>query len=90
MVLELIWEALKALVMVVLGVLPDLPDMPSTIESAAQNVTGWFQKTHDILEIYLGQSFMTAALVIVIGLFTFEYIYHAVMWIIKKLPIGVQ
>lgn len=90
MVLELVWETLKALVMVVLGILPDLPDMPSAIAAAAQSVTNWFQTTHDILVILLGQSFMSAAMVIIVGLFTFEYIYHGVMWVVKKLPIGVQ
>ncbi|MFZ2836169.1 MAG: hypothetical protein WAZ21_02520 [Candidatus Saccharimonadales bacterium] len=73
----------------VFGILPSLPPLDPLIASAAEWVITTLEGATFIFYYIFGALFYPI-LVLTIALLGFEHIYHFVMWVIKKLPIGVK
>lgn len=90
MILNVFFGAISALIQTVFGILPDLPDMPTGITNALDVASDVVVFGTRFLAYYIGGTFLLILIPILIIYANFNWIYHLVMWIIKKLPIGVK
>lgn len=90
MILNVFFGAISALIQTVFGVLPDLPDMPAGIVTALDTIPEMVRFGSRYLSYYIGSTFMLVMIPILIILANFNWIYHLVIWVLKKLPIGVK
>jgi len=90
MIFNVFFAAISTLIQTVFGILPDLPDMPAGIVTALETVTDILIFGTRFIAYYVGSTFLLVLLPILIIYANFNWIYHLVFWIIKKLPIGVK
>lgn len=90
MIFNVFFAAISTLIQTVFGILPDLPDMPVGITNALETVRDFILYGVSVLGSLLGWTFLLIVLPILIVLANFNWIYHLVLWILKKLPIGVK
>lgn len=76
--------------LVVLGVgfamMPDLPPLNPTIESLSDQMIGLISQAVNVLVYLLTPTLYYAVIATIIAVFTFEHIYHAVLWVLRKIP----
>ncbi len=89
MIIDFLFNAVVVLVKGVFGVLPSLPPIDPAISGASEWVITTVAGAVYLFYYILG-GFFYPVLVLTIALLGFEHGYHFVMWIIKKLPIGVK
>ena len=90
MIFNIFFGAISTLIQTVFGVLPDLPDMPVGITNALDMIPDMIRFGSRFLSYYIGSTFLLVMIPILVVLVNFNWIYHLVFWIIKKLPIGVK
>lgn len=90
MIINIFFELVKGLLTTVLSILPSLPAMPSGFTSVMDTFQDYLVWGNVFLVKLLGLSFIQMIFPILILLINFKWIYHLTMWIIKKLPIGVE
>lgn len=91
MIFQFILDAILATVTAIFTVLPSAPALPSAISTAGTWVVTQVSNSIAFLNMIYGTTLLAAIIVVAIGIFTFEWIYHTVMWIIHKVPlIGVD
>lgn len=78
--------ALLALVSGIFSILPTVPPMPVAVTTAGVWVTDQITLVVGVLNMIYGQTLLAALMVVIIGMFTFDWIYHTAMWIIRKIP----
>ena len=76
MIIEAFLTAVTVVLKAIFGILPSLP--PIALAGAT------------FLFYYILGAFFYPVLLMAVALLGFEHIYHFVMWVIKKLPIGVK
>jgi len=90
MIIEFLLSVVAGFVKLVLGILPNIPAMPAWIDDSLDTVLNTVAQGVSILSyLYTPQIFifiLSTALVVL----NFEQAYHAIMWVVRKLPIGVQ
>lgn len=63
-----------------------VPAMPTPIMEALAWVSGNLLPVVNVARYALTPTFYTALFVIIIGLFTFDYVYGFIIWVLRKLP----
>ena len=69
-----------------LGILPNVPATPAAIVTGGDWVISTVDSVISVLKMIYGGPLLIAITVVIIGIFTFEWIYHTVLWVIHKLP----
>lgn len=90
MIFNVFFAAISVLIQTVFGILPDLPAMPTGITNALDLVVDIVVFGTRYLRYYLGSTFFLVLVPVLVIYANFNWIYHLVMWILKKLPIGVK
>lgn len=90
MIFNVFFAAVSVLIQTVFGILPDLPDMPVGITNALEIASDVVIFGTRFISYYVGGAFLSILIPILIIFANFNWIYHLVLWIIKKLPIGVK
>lgn len=91
MIIEAVLGALIWLITAMLSVFPSLPATPTAITGATGWILGQIQNYMPVMHMIWGQAFFVSAMTLVLAIYVFEYLYHPVMWAIKKIPfIGVS
>jgi hypothetical protein len=86
MILDFIIEQFCNFTGAVLSVLPDVPPTPQAVIDGGQWVISTIGGVIGILNMIYTPAIMTAVVVIAVGIFNFEWLYHSVMWVLKKIP----
>lgn len=76
--------------MAVFGILPDIPDLPSGITNVLDTGLDFISNGFTFVTYIFGSAYLLVVLPLLIILINFRWIYHLVMWIVRKLPIGAQ
>jgi hypothetical protein len=86
MIFTLMIVGLIALVQLIFGVLPNAPATPQSVIDGGAWITDQIGSVIAVLNYVFGATLLAAIMVVVIAMFTWEYIYAASMWIIRKIP----
>lgn len=86
MVVTFIIHSMLSLIQTVLGVLPNVPATPQAVIDGGTWIVNQVAGVVSLLNVIFSSTLMTATIVIVVAMFTFEWIYHTVMWIVRKIP----
>lgn len=86
MIFTLIVVGLIALVQLILGVLPNAAATPQTVIDGGQWIIDSIASVIAVLNYVYGSVLLAAIMVVVIAMFTWEYVYAAIMWLIRKIP----
>jgi hypothetical protein len=86
MIFTLMIVGLMALVDLILQILPTAPATPQTVIDGGSWITDQIGSVVAILNYVFGSTLLAAIMVVVVAMFTWEYIYAAVMWIVRKIP----
>jgi hypothetical protein len=73
-------------VKVVLGILPNVPATPSAIVDGGNWVTSTIGGVISVLSMLLTPALLAAVVLVIVGLINFQWIYHTVMWVVRKIP----
>jgi hypothetical protein len=66
---------------------PTLPAIPSAISTAGAWVTDTIASVTSVLQMIYGSTLLTAIVLVIVGIFGFETVYHLVLWVLKKIPV---
>ena len=83
--LQIIFELLKILFSWL-----SLPDMPEQITSIIDTVIQYVIDAMPIIWVFFDKSVVTVCFIIALACMNFEKVYDFLMWILAKLPIGVN
>ena len=86
MIIEFIVNSLISVLKTVFSPLPNVPATPSAIVSGATWVTTTISGVVSLLRYVYGDALFTAIIVVVVALLNFEWIYHSLMWVVRKIP----
>jgi len=90
-IFQFILDTILTVIKGVFYILPTVPATPSAISTAGTWVTDQISGAMAVLNMVYGATLLAAIMVVIIAMFTFEWIYHTIMWIVRKLPmIGVS
>lgn len=67
-----------------------LPDMPPEITGVVDTVMGYVVDALPLLWVFFDKSVVTVCLVVALACTNFDKIYDLLMWILAKLPIGIN
>lgn len=87
MIIEYLIYALLGVVKLLFGILPDLPDTPETIVNGGDWIIETIGGVISVLTFFLSPALMVACMFVIVAMFTFEHVYHGLMWILRKIPI---
>jgi len=90
MLLNIIVDIIAGIFTALNGLIPNIPTMPTEISDIADTLstsiaTGW-----GTIVGFFGVGFMVAVLGMVIAIINFTHVYHLILWVLRKLPIGTQ
>lgn len=86
MIFNFILHIVFGTVKLILGVLPTVAATPSAITSGGDWVISTITGVISVLRYVLSDALLIAVMVVVVGMYTFEWVYHSVMWVIRKIP----
>lgn len=86
MIVAFIVHIIIGTVKLILGVLPTVAATPQAIVDGGTWITDQIAGVISVLRYVLTDALLWACIAVVIGMFTFEMAYHAVMWVIRKIP----
>lgn len=89
MIIESIINALFGLVQLIFGWI-DLPDMPAAITSVVDELFALFSGAIGLLGMFVDLSFVAVLIPVLIIIINFDKVYRLTMFILHKLPIGVD
>lgn len=69
-----------------LGILPNVPATPQGIIDGGQWTIDQVTAVISVLNMLFTPGLVAAVMIVIIATFNFTWIYHATMWIIKKIP----
>lgn len=90
MIIESILNAIMVVVTTIFNILPDLPAMPAEIVSGGAWVVSAVANVSGLFAWLYGQSLYIAIIAMAIALINFEHLYHATLWVIRKLPLNIK
>jgi len=88
MILEFVLSVVGTVLRALFGVLPDLPEAPAWLTTTLDTFIGSVMSGVAFVSYIMTPTIFIFVLSTFLVLLNFEYIYHLVLWIIKKLPIG--
>lgn len=68
----------------------NLPDMPEVITNIIDQVVGYIVEGLPVVWVFFDKQVVSVALVLVLAIVNFDKLYYFIMWLLKKLPIGVK
>lgn len=68
----------------------NLPDMPEVITNVIDQVVGYIVEGLPVVWVFFDKQVVSVALVLVLAIVNFDKLYYFIMWLLKKLPIGVK
>jgi hypothetical protein len=86
MIFNFMINILIGTVKLILGILPNVVATPQAIVDGGDWVITTISGVISVLSMVLSAPLLAACVVVIIGMFTFEWIYHSVMWILRKIP----
>jgi len=86
MIIDFILDIFKTVYTTVLGVLPNLPQTPQAVIDGGQWAIDQITAVGSLLEMIVSTPLLVATMVVVAGIYLFEFVYHSVMWVLKKIP----
>ncbi len=86
MIIDLMISVMIGFVKVVLGILPNVPATPSAIVDGGNWVTSTIGGVISVLSMLLTPALLAAVVLVIVGLINFQWIYHTVMWVVRKIP----
>lgn len=89
MIIEALLNLIVGLVKLLLGWI-NLPDLPEPVTAALDTLFGYMGSALSLLWFFFDRNFVLACVPIVIALINFDKLYSFTMWIIRKLPIGIE
>lgn len=89
MILQALLEFIFGILKILFGWI-DLPDMPIEITEVIDSVIGYIVDGLPIIWCFLDKRVTTVCLAIALACMNFEKVYDFTMWIISKLPIGIN
>lgn len=70
----------------ILSVLPTIPTTPASVVSGGSWVTTQVGAVISVLNMLFSPTLVAASMIIIIGVFNFEWVYHVTLWVLKKIP----
>lgn len=86
MILMLIIAVFISLVELILGVLPNAPATPQAVTDGGAWIVDQIASTIAVLNYVFTAPLLAAIMIVVIAMFTWEWVYHSTMWLIRKIP----
>lgn len=68
----------------------DLPDMPREIVGVVDTVIGYIVDALPLLWVFFDKGVVTVCLVVALACTNFNKVYDLLMWVLAKLPIGIN
>ena len=90
MITEAIFDLIFGLVNLVLGLLPELPDAPDQVYTALDYLYTYIRAGIGFIWIIFDRSFVIVLLPVCVAIANWREIYHLVMWVVRKLPFGIE
>jgi hypothetical protein len=87
MIVQYLIDAIISVIEGIFGILPSLPATPSSVVSAGSWVTDTITSVIAVFNMVYGSALMAAIMVVILGLLNFTWVYHTLMWIIRKIPV---
>lgn len=87
MLISLIVSGIFNFLYIVFDLLPSLPPISETISSAGAGILSVISNVAGILQMVYGQVLFSAIFTLVLVLINFEWVYHTILWILKKIPV---
>lgn len=89
MIIKGILDIIFGLLKVLFGWI-DLPDMPEAITNVIDQVIGYIKDGLPVIWVFFDKDVVSVVLVLVLAIVNFDKLYYFIMWLLKKLPIGVK
>jgi len=86
MIVTFIITTLLNVVKTVMGILPTVPAMPQPVIDAGNWVISTIIGMVSLLTMLYGTTLFAALIVVGLALLNFTWIYHTIMWIVRKIP----
>lgn len=90
MIFNALFKSITMLLMAVFSVFPALPAMPEVITNNFNGFLAIISNGVGFIKWLLSPDLFNVVIVITVALINFEYIFNFVMFVIRKLPIGVK
>lgn len=91
MIIEFLFSLILELFNFILEILPDIPNMPEDLTNALNNYTQLIFDNSSVVSFFLPMNIVKIAIPLVIVIINFDYIYNAIIWILKKIPmLGIE
>lgn len=87
MIINFIVDSMLSVLKLIFGILPNVPAIPTAISDGGTWITDQISSVIGVLNMVYGQTLMAAIMVVVIAMFSFDWVYHTAMWIIRKIPV---
>jgi hypothetical protein len=87
MVFDFIVSIFVGITTTILAVLPSVPATPQGIVDGGQWIIDQVASVISVLNMLFTPALMATIVVVIIAMFSFEGIYHATMWVIRKIPV---
>lgn len=81
-IIDFFFDVLQA----IMSVLPTIPSVPTAISDGGTWVVTTIEDVIAILRLFYGSTLLNAIVVVCVAILTFEWIYHGIMWIVRKIP----
>jgi hypothetical protein len=86
MVVNFIINTMITFVIAIFSPLPTVPATPQAIIDGGAWVTTTIGEVISVLNMLYTPTLLAACMIVIIAAFNFEMIYHAIMWILRKIP----
>jgi hypothetical protein len=86
MIINFIVQVVLTNIKTALNGLPTVAATPQAVVDGGQWILDTINATISVVSMVLTPTLTAACVVVIIGMFTFEWIYSSVMWVLRKLP----
>lgn len=86
MIINVIINVLLEFLQLIVSPIPAVPAAPEAIVDGGAWIVSAISDVIGILRLVYGQTLLTALVVVFVGIYVFEWAYHSIMWIIRKIP----
>ncbi len=86
MILNFIIKGILGIVKTILGILPNVPATPTAVSSGGQWIIDQIAAVTSVLSMVYTDTLLTAIIVVILAMYSFEWIYHSTLWLLRKIP----
>jgi hypothetical protein len=90
MIIEFFLGVIGGFLKLVFGVLPSIPPMPAWVDTSLDFFTTIILQGVGLVSYLYTPQLMIFLFTTLLVLINFEYVYHSVLWIVRKLPFNVS